>query len=103
MSVLMVLEVPVHVDGLRRAADAHGDLMKGVAERGRAAGAIHHDFYAADDGSVIVVDEWPDRESFLGFFETQGGDIGQLMESAGATGAPGQPRFYEKLSLGDEF
>lgn len=99
----MVLKIPVDVEGLRKAAGEHGDLMKEISGDGRAAGAIHHDFYAADDGSVIVVDEWDSRESFMGFFEAQGPKIGQLMQSAGATGEPDPPRFYEKLALGDEF
>lgn len=102
MSVLMVLQVPVTGDGMRRVAEEHGELLKEVAERGKAAGAIHHDFYAADD-HCIVVDEWPDADSFHAFFDAQGNDIGQLMAAAGATGAPGEPQFYERLSLGDHF
>ena len=30
-------------------------------------------------GSVLVVDEWPDEASFLGFYEAAGPDIGALM------------------------
>ena len=99
----MVLKIPVNVDQLRQAAGEHGDLMKQIAGEGRQAGAIHHDFYAGEDGSVIVVDEWDSAESFQGFYEAQGANIGQLMQAAGATGEPDPPRFYEKLSLGDEF
>jgi hypothetical protein len=103
MSVLVVLKIPVDADGLRKAAGEHGDLMREISGRGREQGAIHHDFYAGNDGSVIVVDEWDSAESFQGFFESEGQNIGQLMQAAGATGAPDAPRFYEKLSLGDEF
>lgn len=99
----MVLKIPVDAEGMRRAADEQSDLMKGITARARDRGAIHHAFYAADDGSMLVVDEWDSAESFQGFFEAEGENIGQLMQAAGATGEPDPPRFYEKLSLGDEF
>jgi len=102
MSVLMVLKMPVDAEGLKRVAGEKGDALQEVEQASREAGAIHHAFYAGDDG-VMVVDEWDSQASFESFFEAQGPKIGELMQAAGAQGAPGAPQFYEKLALGDEF
>jgi hypothetical protein len=99
----MVLKLPVDGAGMQRAADEHGEDLRGIAQRGKERGAIHHAFYEGDDGKVIVVDEWDSAESFQGFFEAEGQNIGQLLQSAGAQGEPEPPVFYKKLSLGDEF
>jgi hypothetical protein len=102
VSVLMMLRLPVDAAGLERAAHDNGDLIKGISKRAHDRGAIHHDFYERD-GEVIVVDEWESPEAFEAFFEAEGGNIGQLMQAAGATGAPGTPSFHRKMSVGDEF
>jgi hypothetical protein len=102
VSVLVTLRIPVDAAGLEKATQENGDLMRGIAERARGRGAIHHDFYAGD-GEVLVVDEWESPEAFQGFFEAEGGNIGQLMGAAGVQGAPGPPTFHRKMSLGDEF
>jgi heme-degrading monooxygenase HmoA len=98
----MMLRIPVDAAGLERAAQENGDLIKGIAGRARERGAIHHDFYE-DDGEVIVVDEWESPEAFQAFFDAESGNIGQLMQAAGATGAPAPPTFHRKMSVGDEF
>jgi hypothetical protein len=102
MSVLMILKIPVDAAGLEKASQEHGDLIKAIAGRAKDAGAIHHDFYEGD-GEVLVVDEWENPEAFQAFFEAEGANIGQLMQAAGAQGAPAPPTFHRKLSLGDEF
>lgn len=102
MSVLMVLKIPVDAAGIERVAQEQGDQLKGVAQQGKASGAIHHAFYEGD-GEVIVVDEWDSPESFQAFFEAEGENIGQLMAAAGARGEPGPPSFYRKLETGDDF
>ncbi|MEA2493636.1 MAG: hypothetical protein QOJ29_1547 [Thermoleophilaceae bacterium] len=99
----MVLKIPVDAAGMQRAADEHGDLMRSIAQRGKEAGAAHHNFFEGDDGQVIVVDEWDSPDNFKAFFEAEGENIGQLMQTAGAQGEPDPPRFYRALSLGDEF
>jgi hypothetical protein len=102
MSVLMILRVPAEAANLEQAVEQNRDLLLGIAERAKGRGAIHHDFYAGD-GEVIVVDEWDSPESFHGFFEAEGENIGQLMAAAGVQGQPGPPAFYSKLDLGDAF
>jgi hypothetical protein len=98
----MVLRVPADAEALKRAAQEDRDAFLGIAERAKGRGAIHHDFYAGD-GECFVVDEWDSPESFQGFLEDEGANIGSLMAAAGVQGEPGPPQFYEKLSLGDEF
>jgi hypothetical protein len=98
----MVLRIPVDVAGIERAAQEQSDLIRGISGRAKERGAIHHDFFEGD-GAVFAVDEWDSPESFEAFFEAEGENIGQLMATAGATGQPGPPTFYRKLSLGDEF
>ena len=102
MSYLMLLHIPVDGAGLKRAAEEHGELLRGIAGRAKEHGAIHHDFYEGD-AEVIVVDEWDSPESFQAFFEAEGENIGQLMAAAAASGEPAPPLFYRKMSLGDQF
>ncbi len=101
MSVLMVLRIPVDPDEFVRAAGENKDLIQGISQRGKERGAIHHAFYKGSEG-IVVVDEWDSPESFQGFWEAEGENIGQLMAAAGA-GEPAPPTFHEKISVGDEF
>ena len=102
MSVLVILRVPTDGASFERVAAESGDSMKGIAERGRGRGAIHHAFYEGD-GAVFVVDEWESAEKFQSFFEDEAPNIGPLMAQAGVEGQPGPPSFYRKLSTADEF
>ena len=79
-----------------------GDIRQAATPQNGPMNAIHHDFYEGD-AEVIVVDEWDSPESFQGFFEAEGENIGRLMAAAGAAGEPAPPLFYRKMSLGDEF
>jgi heme-degrading monooxygenase HmoA len=75
--------------------------MQAISEQGRQAGAISHRFYATDDGDVMVVDEWPDAESFNGFFQAMQSEIGPLMQEAGVTSEPAV-RIWRKLETNDD-
>jgi hypothetical protein len=101
MSVMMILRIPVDPAAMERATEEHREMFLGVAEYAKQNGATHHEFWAGD-GEVLAVDEWESPEAFREFFETKGAEIGQLMSTAGAQ-QPDEPRFYRKLSLGDEF
>jgi len=100
MSVFMILRVPADPTRLEQFANANADLMKRVSGAGKAAGATRHAF-AGGDGEVLVIDEWPDAESFQKFFESQP-EIPGIMQEAGAQGAP-QITFYRKLDTPDVF
>jgi len=57
--------------------------------------------FAAGDGEILVIDEWPDAESFQRFFESQT-EIPRIMQEGGAKGAP-EISFYRKLDTPDIF
>jgi hypothetical protein len=101
MSVMMGMVVEADPARFEQVAKDNADLMKSISERGKQAGAIHHQFYASKD-AILIVDEWPDEASFLGFYEASGADIGSLMEQAGVTAQP-TPNFWRPLDTSDKF
>jgi hypothetical protein len=100
MSVVMILRVPGDPSQFEAFANANADMITGVANAGKSAGAISH-LFAGGDGEIVVVDEWPDEASFQKFFQSQP-DIPKLMEGGGATGQP-QVSFYRILDSPDRF
>jgi hypothetical protein len=100
MSVIMILRVPADADALEQYAHANADQLTRIADAGKAAGATRH-LFAAGDGEVLVIDEWPDEASFQGFFGSQP-EIPAVMQGAGAKGEP-QITFYRKLDTPDTF
>ncbi len=101
MSVIMTLRASGDPSRLEQHAADNPDAMRGIADRAKDHGLIAHRFYGSDDGRVMVVDEWPDAESFQRFFEAEQGAIQPLMESAGMTGQP-EITFWRKLETGDD-
>jgi quinol monooxygenase YgiN len=100
MSVFMILRIEAAPDALEEFGRANAELMTGVAQAGQKAGATRHAF-AAGEGEVLVIDEWPDEASFRNFFDSQP-DIPRIMQAAGAKGKP-EITFYRKLDMPDEF
>ncbi|NMO57391.1 hypothetical protein HH310_40245 [Actinoplanes sp. TBRC 11911] len=100
MSVVMILRVQADANALEQFGKNNADLLTGIADAGRAAGATRH-LFAAGDGEVLVIDEWPDEATFRGFFDNQP-DIPRVMQAAGAKGGP-QISIYRKLDMPDEF
>ena len=101
MSVIVVLRVPGNPADLERyAAGPGGDAMVRIADAARAAGAIRHSF-AGGDNEVLVIDEWPDEQSFQTFFASQA-EIADVMRDGGAQGPP-QTTVYHKLNTPDQF
>jgi len=102
MSVIMGLRMTVDAGRFEQLAQDKAEKMREIAERGKQHGAIHHRFYASESGDeVLVVDEWPDAESFQKFFSSSP-DVGELMQEAGVTNQP-QPVFWRELDTGDKF
>jgi hypothetical protein len=101
VSVIVILRIPGNPADLERyAAGPGGEVMRRIAEAGKAAGAIRHSF-AGGDNEVLVVDEWPDEASFQAFFAGQA-EIADVMRDGGAQGPP-VTSIYRKLSTPDQF
>lgn len=82
-------------------AAANADAMRGIADNAKRHGLIAHRFYGSDDGQIMVVDEWPDEQSFQAFFEETRSQIDPMMQAAGVSSEP-QVRFWRKLDTNDE-
>jgi len=82
------------------AADNQGQL-DAIVEKAKGHGLIAHRFYGSDDGKLMIIDEWPDAQSFQTFFEEAGPEIGPMMEKVGA----GEPAitFWNKLETHDDY
>lgn len=100
MSVMMVLRMTGDPKRLEEYAAADPDRMRSIAERAKGHGVIAHRFYGCGD-EIIVVDEWPDEQSFQSFFSEMGGQIGAMMQAAGVQDQP-HPEFWRKLDTHDE-
>jgi heme-degrading monooxygenase HmoA len=99
---MMGLRLEVDVENFKQAIGSDPDRLQKISERGKQAGAIHHRFYASEAGDeVLVVDEWPDAESFQRFFAASP-DIGEMMGEAGVRNEP-KPVFWRELDTPDEF
>lgn len=100
MSVIMTLLLKADPDKLERVAADDPDRIRAISQAGKEHGVIAHRFYGAD-GQIMVVDEWPDEQSFRSFFEEQQDKIGPLMQDSGVTSEPAIT-FWRKLETHDE-
>jgi heme-degrading monooxygenase HmoA len=101
MSVIMTLRANGDPKKLEEQAARDPGAMRAIADEAVKAGLIAHRFYGSDDGQIMVVDEWPDRESFQRFFEANRSKIEPMMAESGITGEP-QMSFWRKLESHDE-
>ena len=96
MSVLMTLRL----QGDPKAVEATTlDTLTAITDRARKHGVISHHFYGSDT-EILVVDEWPDEQSFHSFFEEANPDIMAMMSQAGVTSKP-TPEFWRHLDVKD--
>jgi hypothetical protein len=102
MSVMMTMWVRADPKKLEEYAASNQEAMRSIVESATGHGLIAHRFYGSDDGQILVVDEWPDEQSFQSFFQENQGRIGPMMQAVGATDEP-QPRFWHKLDTHDEY
>jgi hypothetical protein len=101
MSVIMTLRVHGDPKELERRAAANPDAIRAISDRAKAHGVIAHRFYGSEDGEIMVIDEWPDPESFQSFFAEARSEIEPLMREVGATSEP-EVTFWHKLESHDE-
>ena len=64
-------------------------------------GVIAQRFYGSDDGQIMVIDEWPDPESFQRFYAATAAEIEPMMREVGVTAEP-EVTFWRKLDTGDD-
>ena len=101
MSVIMTLWGRGDPERLEEYAAGHKDEMQAILERAKEHGLIAHRFYGTD-GQIMVVDEWPDAESFQRFFASVEDQIGPMMGAAGVTDEPAVS-FWRKLDTHDDY
>jgi quinol monooxygenase YgiN len=102
MSVIMVLTLNGDPGKLEEFAAANPDKMEGIRNKAVERGLIAHRFFTDDNGHVMAVDEWPDKESFQQFFEETREEIGSMMGGVGL--APGgEPEFLRSLESHDKY
>jgi hypothetical protein len=101
VSIIMTLRVKGDPDKLEQMAASEPDRMSSIAQEAKKHGVMAHRFYGSDDGQIMVVDEWPDAESFQTFFEEQQGRIGPLMQDMGVTTEP-EITIWRKLEARDD-
>jgi heme-degrading monooxygenase HmoA len=100
MSIVMTLYMKGDPRKLEQYAADHRDEMGSVVDKARAAGLIAHRFYGSEDGEILVADEWPDKESFEGFFASERERIEPMMAAAGIT-TPPEPTYWRSLESHD--
>ena len=103
MSVIMTLNVTGDPKKMEEFASENKEKMQAILEAAKGHGLIAHRFYGSDDGGrLMVLDEWPDRQSFESFFGEQESQIRPMFEAGGVTSDP-QPRFWDELETNDRF
>jgi quinol monooxygenase YgiN len=102
MSVIMVLQMDGDPAKFEEYAAANPEKMAGIRDRAVEKGLIAHRFFADDNGHVLVVDEWPDREAFEGFFGEAQAEIGQMLQDVGVTSEP-HPQYLRVLETHDKY
>jgi quinol monooxygenase YgiN len=80
MSVIVTITMKGDPNAFERVADENEGVMRSISERAQAAGVIAHRFYGSEDGQVMVVDEWPDAQSFQQFFASITDEVAALLQ-----------------------
>ena len=101
MSVIVTLQLHGDPGRLEEYAAENKELLAHILDTAKQHGVIAHRFYGTDDGQIMVVDEWPDAQSFQKFFEESAAEIGPMMAAVGVTEEP-HPTFWRKLETHDE-
>jgi hypothetical protein len=99
MSVILTLRASGDPDELERRAAADPEAIRAIADRAKEFGLIAHRFYGAP-GQILVIDEWPDPESFQRFWEAMSPEIQPLMAQVGVTSEP-EVTFWRALDTRD--
>jgi hypothetical protein len=103
MSVIMTLQVAGDPKALEQFVSDNTEKAQGILEAAKRHGLIAHRFYGSGDGSsLMVLDEWPDRQNFESFFQEQESEIQPMFEAAHVT-AQIAPTFWHELATHDAY
>jgi len=103
MSVIMTLQVAGDPKALEQFESENTEKAQDILEAAKRHGLIAHRFYGSDDGgSLMVLDEWPDRQAFESFFREQESEIRPMFEAAQVT-AQIEPTFWRELETHDAY
>ena len=103
MSVIMTLQVVGDPKALEQFASDNTKKAQGIREAAKRHGLIAHRFYGSEDGDrLMVLDEWPDRQSFESFFKEQESELRPMFEAARVT-AQIEPAFWRELATHDAY
>lgn len=75
--------------------------IRAISARAKQHGLIAHRFHGTEDGRIMVVDEWPDPDSFQAFYAEAREQIEPLMREIGVTSDP-EVTFWRRLESHDE-
>ncbi|WP_042377404.1 hypothetical protein [Streptacidiphilus melanogenes] len=103
MSVFMTMEAAGDPKAMEQYAADNKEKMQTVLAAAKRHGLIAHRFHGSDDGTkLLVVDEWPDRQSFEAFFQEMQSELGPMFAAARVT-AQIAPTFWRELSTHDAY
>jgi hypothetical protein len=102
MSVIMMLHLEGDPGKLEEYAAANEDKLSSILEKAKGKGLIAHRFFGEGSGLIVVLDEWPDAESFQSFFEEAQSEIGPMMQEVGVTNEP-RPQILRVLDTPDKY
>jgi hypothetical protein len=100
MSVIVIGKMKAEPATIKKLRNDRKADFQGIAKEAKAAGAMHHR-WGFGDGYIVIIDEWPDGESFQKFFSSNE-SIPPLMEAGGVQGAP-EFTIVEAATGPDEF
>lgn len=101
MSVMMELRAHGDVDRLRNVMQGTPERWQRINDMARQNGCIHHQFLTDGEGTVLVLDEWANREGFEKFFAGNA-DVQAMMAEAGVVDQP-EVSFWEPMDTPDKF
>ena len=101
MSIIMTLRVEGDPQKLEAFAAGNQEHMDGIRQAAKQHGLIAHRFYGSDAGQIMVVDEWPDAQSFESFFAETQDRIEPMMREAGVASEP-EVTMWRRLETHDE-
>ena len=103
MPVIMIQELAADPQGLEQFAATNEETVRAILEAAKKHGLTAHRFYGSEDGTkVLIVDEWPDRESFEAFAKEQAPQIEPMIKAASGTEVS-EPTYWRELTTYDAF